>query len=558
MRRSLAAIVVVLGLAASPGLSYTVDTGFFPACTAPAGVACTDLFIDSFDATLLDSTLYVPSAATPATPQPAVLMTHGYGGWHRGGGDAAFARLIASKGYVVLAYTSRGFGRSTGQVQLDSPDYEVRDARALLTWLATPSNTGGAVLLDGPGDPRAGMVGGSYAGGIQLLTASYDARLDAITPQITWNDLRYSLSPNGVIKHGWIDLLYASGKYAGYFGPLGSAPPPVVGTDGVPTDQDLQVLSSYLANDSVEMPVAYSDGSKNSYEYLKRRSPTFASVIENIRAATLLVQGQRDTLFWVNEALANLGAIADNGGGTPAKLVVFSGGHGWPDLPGERDAINARIFTWFDRHLRGLAVSTGAAVEVWDPQTPGANFVAFASGLPAPATTLSWAGPVTLANPLAPTSHSEVTNFQSSTNTPSQDGVGGATTAALAAPGGLRVAGVPVARFRISATAPEAIVFVKLWDVDASGARTLVHHLVTPARVRAGTGDFCSQITPGPPSAVAVANVDVCLPLAATVWTWGAGHTLEMSVSTTDSTHFGSRFPSVTTISNLSLALPTY
>src|SRR5947208_14465886 len=55
------------------------------------------------------------------------------------------------------------------------------------------------------------MSGGSYAGGIQLALAAFDHRVDAIAPEITWNDLRYSLFPHNVIKFGWDELLYADG-----------------------------------------------------------------------------------------------------------------------------------------------------------------------------------------------------------------------------------------------------------------------------------------------------------------------------------------------------------
>ena len=46
-------------------------------------------------------------------------------------------------------------------------------------------------------DPRVGMVGGSYGGGIQFAAAAVDPRIDTIIPLITWNDLTYSLIPNG-------------------------------------------------------------------------------------------------------------------------------------------------------------------------------------------------------------------------------------------------------------------------------------------------------------------------------------------------------------------------
>lgn len=548
-----------------PARALNVDTGFFPECVASAGVACTDLFIPSFDGTALDATFYIPSSAAPSSRVPAILMTHGYPGWHRGTGDFALQQALAAEGYVVLAYTSRGLGRSEGTIQLNSPDFEVKDASHLITWLATADNTGNVVQIDGPvsrRDPRIGMAGGSYAGGIQLLTAAYDTRLDAITPQITWNDLRYSLFPNGVIKRSWIDLLYAAGKYSGYLGPVGTFPPPVISTEGVPTDQDIQVLLSYSTNDDVETPVPYSDGTQSSLEYLERRSPVFNDVIDNITAPTLLIQGQRDTLFTVSEAIANRAAIADNGSGVPTKLVVFSGGHGYSDLPGERAAINSRIFDWFDRYLRGnTSVDTGDPIEVWRPWVSGSNFGGLAS-LPS-ATTDAGISPTSavILNLVAPTSHTETSNFQENTNSPAFDAPVTSVSLAGSAVGSgstLTIAGIPILRFTIDATASEAIVFAKLWDLDtATGVRTPIHRLVTPVRVRGDKGDFCSDSLAAAASTSLVADVRVCLPLQAVVWQLGEGHSLVLTLATSDTSFYGSRQASVYQLTNISLTLPT-
>jgi ABC-2 type transport system ATP-binding protein len=558
MRRVLTTLAVAAALVAAPAaLPVTFDTGQHPRCRPGETFTCRDLFIESFDGTDLDATVYLPQA----TPAPAVLMTHGYSGWHRGGGDFNAQRFLAENGYVVLAYTSRGFGRSQGTVELDSPDFEVKDAQALIGWLADSANTAGAVVLDGPNDPRVGMAGGSYAGGIQLLTAAYDARVDAIAPEITWNDLRYSLAPNGVIKHGWIDLLYASGKYGGYLGPPGTMPPPVAGTDGVSPDQDRQVALTYLANDNVELPAGqtYSDGSRSTYEYLEKRSPVGGGIIDRIHADTLLIQGQKDTLFNVNEAVANFRAISDNRPKASTKLVIFSGGHGYGEITGERDQIRSRILTWFARHLRGEKVRTGAPVEVWQPWEAGTNFV----GLRALPSRLTAFGvtptSVQLANTPAPTSHSEVSNFQSETSSSSRDAAPGLTSAdlALEVPPGTAFAGSPVLRFTISSSAPEAIVFAKLHDLDsASGQRTHLFRLVTPVRVRSGKGDFCSDSIPGPSSTSAVSAAEVCLPLSGLTWRVQEGHRLGLTLATSDSMYFGSRISAEYEITNLSLELP--
>ena len=76
---------------------------------------------------------------------------------------------------------------------------------------SVPSSTGSppdpGSQLDAPGDPRMGMVGGSYGGGIQLVTAATDCRIDAIVPTIAWHSLVTSLDKANTAKSGWGNLL---------------------------------------------------------------------------------------------------------------------------------------------------------------------------------------------------------------------------------------------------------------------------------------------------------------------------------------------------------------
>ena len=176
--RRIAAVValVVLGSALMAGTAAAAPAG---------GVRVSEQRIEVPGASL-DSTLYLPDV----TPAPAVLVAHGFGG-SKASVDAD-ARQLAQRGFVALAWSARGFGASSGQIALDAPDAEVADARALVDWLAARPE----VQLDGPGDPRVGVTGGSYGGALSLLLAGYDKRVDALAPVITWNDLTQALFPN--------------------------------------------------------------------------------------------------------------------------------------------------------------------------------------------------------------------------------------------------------------------------------------------------------------------------------------------------------------------------
>src|SRR3954465_2807045 len=146
---------------------------------------------------------------------PTILEGHGWGGSRETNPDAASDEgtgnvgvgALRKAGFNVLTGDSRGFGNSGGTVTVDSPDAEGRDVSALLDWLAQQPEA----QLDKAGDPRPGMTGVSSAGGIELVSAPIDKRIDAIAPIIAWHSLTTSLYKEQTVKGGWSSLLYGAG-----------------------------------------------------------------------------------------------------------------------------------------------------------------------------------------------------------------------------------------------------------------------------------------------------------------------------------------------------------
>src|SRR6266571_6293213 len=196
----IAAVAVVLVVASRPE----------PISVRNLRIAVTDGPQDNQDV-VLDASFFTPAGSGRV---PAVLLAHGFG--ETKNAVRGEAEQLARGGFAVLTWSARGFGKSTGQIALDSPDYEVKDVEQLVGWLARQPR----VLLDRPGDPRVGMAGGFYGGGIALLAAGYDHRIDAIVPQITWNNLATALfpdaagggPPDGVFKKQWAGLLFTQGS----------------------------------------------------------------------------------------------------------------------------------------------------------------------------------------------------------------------------------------------------------------------------------------------------------------------------------------------------------
>lgn len=535
--RALAAVLLAAGLV----------TGLAPAAAATpaqadAGSSRTSVrTLTGAGGVPLDTTLYLPTT----TPAPAVLVAHGFGGT-KASVDAD-ARDLVGRGFVVLAWTARGFGASGGQISLDAPDAEVADASRLLDWLATRPE----VLLDGPGDPRVGVTGASYGGALSLLLAGYDRRVDAIAPVITWNDLgqalfpqaattaplpqdtpaRGAFGPDGVFKRGWAGVFFGSDTGR-----------PAAGGSLTCGRFDAGVCAAYTD--------AATSGrlSPTTAALLARSSP--ASVTDRIAAPTLLVQGEQDTLFGLDQADANARQIAAHG--TPVEVAWYAGGHdgGAPDQ-GVRDDVGAWFAHWLTR--------TGP-----DPGTPFTYAVSSGVRTSGPAAARTVVTPAYPADttvqsyPLQGDAQPVVTPAGGSpaaiTSLPGLGGVLGAVAGRLTAVSGalpgqsaqfstaavtrpFTLVGAPrvrvgIARIPGQPAPAQAVLFASTAEVTdgATPSRTLLGSAVAPFRVTVPTDGSPVEVTVTLPGVVAPVE---------------SGHRLVVSVATTDQGYAGGTDPAV-------------
>ncbi|MBZ5734690.1 alpha/beta fold hydrolase [Nocardioides sp. TRM66260-LWL] len=496
--------------------------------------------------------LYTPRTASASRRVPAVLATNGFGGSKDD--QAGLGRYLAGRGYAVLSYSGLGFGGSSCPISLDSPVADGRAARFLVSYLG--GQTGHAFLdagltrraprldvvrrdaRDHAGrraafDPRVGLIGGSYGGGNQFAVASIDPRVDALVPLITWNDLSYSLAPNDVVAngderatgvttptHGAAKLLWAGG-----FSALGVA-------NGLQNAQDDQQRLLGCPNFETwvcpSLVNAATTGSLDDATFRKLHSRSVASFLRRITVPTLLMQGQGDTLFNLNEADATFRALRAQG--TPVKLVWSDGGHSNPYPTGEIDLdapdartqyLVGRAYAWFERYLRDREVPTGPTFAYFR------DWVRY-SGNAKPAYATSSAYPVAgsqrlvldgstltgspAASPASQMLVTPIAGLPTSYDTP--DVVGGSfaglpalptfsdtdapgtaaawTSAPLTAP--LTVVGSPVVDLRADApTLPAGqplTLFLKVLDVAPDGTASVVRDLISPARVGDATKPF--------------------------------------------------------------------
>lgn len=283
--------------------------------------------------------LFLPDGASAERPVPVVLKTHGWGG--TGETDIDDEDLFIKAGYGVLTWDQRGFGASGGKVHIDSPQYEGQDVMRLIDMLVAD----GRVAQEAAGDPLIGMSGGSYAGGIQFVTAALDKRVDAIAPEISWNNLSNTLAPHGVIKLQWSLLLYAAGAAAAY------------------GDQDGYDFGIHRALAESSANGAWS---KATHEWFEARGPW--NLLEDIKAPTFIIQATTDTLFPPSQAADNYAAMRKFRN-AKLKMAWYCGGHGIcdPFSPGPDGYIDGQIVKWFDRYVKGQkSVRTGRRFEYLD------------------------------------------------------------------------------------------------------------------------------------------------------------------------------------------------
>nr|WP_235922106.1 alpha/beta fold hydrolase [Lentzea tibetensis] len=533
-RWSLPAVIVILALAA--GIVFFTRTGDDPV-PVPTRDAVIDVpeGPDSTQTVQIDTTLYLPQR----TPAPAVLLPHGFGGSKNS--VKTQAEELARDGFVVLAYSARGFGRSTGQIALNSLDYEVRDAQKLLDWLATRDE----VQKDAPGDPRIGVTGASYGGALALLLAGVDQRVDTLVPVITYNDLSQALLPNsaalaqpqgatpsanafsdnGVFKRSWAGIFFSAGMTnADTASPAGEAPEPGQIDDNAQVSTPTQAPQEAGQQGQNRQPARPTDAcgrfrpevcaaytevattgkaSAQTLELLRKSSPV--EVADKITKPTMLVQGEQDTLFGLDQADATARQISEAGG--QVKVVWYAGGHDGGS-PGTQ--LRKQISDWLSFHLTGKGTDPGTGFEyavqgafrtngtpslrtVIAPSYPGLSggaqterrdlklsgrpqlVVNPAGGNPAAVSSLPGLG--------SALSRSSSISSRLSVDLPGQAAV--FTSDALDSQ--MLLTGASSVRLRVANApnqqSPEAVLFVKLYDVSAEGVRTLPGSAVAPIRV---------------------------------------------------------------------------
>jgi X-Pro dipeptidyl-peptidase (S15 family) len=388
IRRILVGLATAAGAAAlaAPVAAAAPPLPFGHACAPQDGVlfcptASDAARVASWDGVPLDVDVTLPPSGDG--PFPTIVMMHGWGGTKtsfEGPSPAgAYNNLYyASRGYAVVTYSARGWGRSCGEVDsrtspgcdrgwihLTDHRYEARDTQHLLGLLVDQGVTSASAI---------GVTGLSY-GGIQTLNLARlrdrvrledgsfvpwrspnGTPLEIKAGYARWpgSDMTYALTPNGrftdfttprrgdairpagVTKKSYNDTLYAAGVSRGYYEPPGGPFNSDITTWKMLGDRGEPVRADQLASG--------------------RELSDFHSWIGVPgRSAALIVQnGWTDDLFPAPEALRVYRTFKPAPG---ARLSLQLGDFGHPrgalGDPAQNDAMLTQANSVFDFFLKG-------------------------------------------------------------------------------------------------------------------------------------------------------------------------------------------------------------
>ena len=277
--------------------------------------------------------LYEPDGAAPAGGWPGVVVMHGLGGSKDS--MVAIAEIFVAHGYATLAYSARGHGTSTGDIELAGPT-ETSDERTMVSWF-----TGLAQVSD----TQVGAWGISYGGGQTWNGLAAGIPYKAAEVVETWTDLYSALWPQNIARKGIV---------TGFATTVAPRSPLIT-----------QHFSDAVNSTNLSTIKALTDA----------RSPY--AQLASIKTPVYMFQGRVDYAFDVSQASNAYAKLAG-----PRHLYVGQFGHPPSTFPGpDIDYVMAQGIAWYDHYLRGIPNGIDKAKPVAIAAATG-SAKAFYTGLP--------------------------------------------------------------------------------------------------------------------------------------------------------------------------------
>lgn len=476
--------------------------------SAVAGVYFNDaVTFTSSDGTQLAANIFIPQATSKGQTFPAIIFINS---WALEEHEYLVqAAIFASEGYIVLSYSARGWGLSTGLINVAGPE-DIKDLSAAVDWLQ--ANT--------PVDMKnIGSAGMSYGAGISLLGLANEPRIKTVASMSGWGSLSRATYEQQTPSLVWGAILTA----LGYIG----RPDPIIA----------EYFFDLILQQNLPAVAAFGE----------LRSPiNYVSKINARKAPVYFSNNWDDDLFKPNSILDMFSQLTG-----PKHLDLNEGIHISAELPGLLGLSNYtwdNVHAWFDYWLKGVnnGFMSQPAVTMKVKQT--SETVTFASW---PSSTVAtktfYLGPRawnlslkgTLNNSANSRSYTDL--ILSGLDTLATSGripvisqlldpvipitvptslisvFNGIVYQSSSLSSGMKLRGIPKLNIWITPSLAQAELVVYLYDVDSRGTGTLITH--GPASLHSATPGKAIQLP---------------MELTATAYNVPAGHKLAIAIDTYD------------------------
>ncbi len=329
-------LALAAGMAASLAMpAAQADDGYLPALSFVAGLlnqgvfpssdAYTtddDILIQTSEGLNLAANIFVPTELDG--PAPAVVFINS---WALNEYEyLTQAGELAEKGYIVLSYSTRGFGTSDGVINTAGPE-DIDDLSRVIDYL----------IANYPVDPnRIGAAGVSYGSGIAMIGAAHDERIRAVSAMSTWGSLPDSLYGNQTPRLVWGELLTLSGNLLGNLDPIVEAHWSSI------KNQNLSAIPEVVEWATIRSPDHYIDE------------------LNANGTAVYIAKAYGDNLFQPNSVMDMFEQLTG-----PKHIDLVSGTHASGDLLPPVIGLEALPWTntyqWFDYHLKDETTAIASA-----------------------------------------------------------------------------------------------------------------------------------------------------------------------------------------------------
>jgi putative CocE/NonD family hydrolase len=422
---------------------------------------------------------------------------------------------LATAGFQVISYSSRGFWDSAGGIDIAGPP-TVADVSDVIDWAGehTPADTS-----------KVAAVGISYGAGVSLLAAAKDPRIKAVGAMSGWADLIASLNPNDTVNLQSVAALLALGNITGRPGP------------------EMQSLQTKFIGGNFDGAIAEAEALAPV-----RSAATTVDQINANHPAVFLANAFEDSIFPPTQYTDFFTRLTG-----PKRLLFAHGDHATPEVTGATGLPNEvwdELAPWLRHYLTG--VDNGADQEapvqlksqrgVWRSYpnwaavgTPRTSYLSKPAGLSRTGglqTTAAtgWSNPIGAGVPTVADSGVAILSgalqgllsIPTGVATPLVDRSFAGVWSGPTYSSGAVVNGSPKLHVTVTPSSKDTSLFAYLYDVDALGLGSMIAH--KPFTLRGAAPGKARSLD---------------FRLEATSWEVPAGHHLVLVVDTVDPRYLG-------------------